>query len=115
VRFSDGTRVVADAEHQWLTHTRATRRGRGGAPAVRTTAEIAASVHCNIADARANHSVATTAPLQLPDADLSLSPYALGVWLGDGHSAGARFTTADPEIVLPPPQEQRSWGATTGR
>jgi replicative DNA helicase len=27
-------------------------------------------------------------------------PYALGVWLGDGHAAGARITTADPEIVV---------------
>ena len=24
----------------------------------------------------------------------------LGVWLGDGHSAGARYTSADPEIAL---------------
>ncbi|HAN72815.1 MAG TPA: replicative DNA helicase, partial [Actinobacteria bacterium] len=26
VEFSDGTSIVADAEHEWLTHTRATRR-----------------------------------------------------------------------------------------
>src|SRR5688500_8247621 len=32
VVFSDGTRVVADAEHQWLTHTRASRRGRPARP-----------------------------------------------------------------------------------
>jgi replicative DNA helicase len=100
VAFSDGTRVVADADHQWLTHTRASRRGRGGAAAVRTTAEIAATVRCATADARANHSVANAAPLQLPEADLPLSPYALGVWLGDGHSAGARVTTNDPEVVM---------------
>ncbi|MCW2680326.1 MAG: replicative helicase [Frankiales bacterium] len=100
VAFSDGTRVVADAEHQWLTHTRASRRGKDGRPAVRTTAELAATVRCATADARANHSVTTTAPLQLPEAELPLAPYALGVWLGDGHSAGARFTTADPEIVM---------------
>jgi replicative DNA helicase len=31
---------------------------------------------------------------------LQLAPYALGVWLGDGHAAGARITTADPEIVV---------------
>ena len=44
--------------------------------------------------------VRTAAPLELPEAALPLPPYALGVWLGDGHSAGARFTTADPEIVM---------------
>jgi replicative DNA helicase len=100
VVFSDGTRVVADAEHQWLTHTRASRRSRVGAPAVRTTAEIAGSVRCTTADARANHSVTNARPLDLPEADLRLAPYALGVWLGDGHAAGARVTTADPEIVM---------------
>jgi replicative DNA helicase len=100
VVFSDRTRVVADAEHQWLTHTRASRRTSAGAPAVRTTAEIAATVRCATADARAHHSVVNAAPLQLPEADLPLSPYALGVWLGDGHSASARFTTADPEVVM---------------
>ena len=98
--FSDGTQVVADAEHQWVTHTRASRRSPSGAAAVRTTAEIASTVRCSTADQRANHSVATAAPLELPEAPLPLAPYALGVWLGDGHSAGARLTTADPEIVM---------------
>jgi len=30
---------------------------------------------------------------------LSLDPYLLGHWLGDGHSKGASFTTMDQEIV----------------
>ncbi|GAB3854368.1 hypothetical protein GCM10029963_47250 [Micromonospora andamanensis] len=34
-----------------------------------------------------------------PPARTCRSPYTLGVWLGDGHSAGARFTSADPEIA----------------
>ncbi|MDQ3612207.1 MAG: replicative DNA helicase, partial [Actinomycetota bacterium] len=100
IAFSDGTRVVADAEHQWLTSTSASRRGGRGRAEVRTTAELAATVRCQTGDSRANHAVATTSPLQLPAADLPVPPYALGAWLGDGHSAGARFTTADPEIVL---------------
>jgi replicative DNA helicase len=100
VAFSDGTRVVADSEHQWLTQTRATRRQPDGPAAVRTTAQIAATARCSTADGRANHSIVTTAPLQLPEADLPLPPYALGVWLGDGHAACARFTTADPEIGM---------------
>ena len=31
---------------------------------------------------------------------MRVCPYALGAWLGDGHSASARITTADPEIVV---------------
>ncbi|WP_445263310.1 replicative DNA helicase [Pseudokineococcus sp. 5B2Z-1] len=99
VVFDDGTRVVADALHQWVTETRASRR-TGGAAAVRTTEEMAATVRCATADRRVNHSVATAAPLALPEADLPLPPYALGVWLGDGHAAGARYTSADPEIAM---------------
>jgi len=99
VEFSDGSVIVADGSHRWLTHTRATRRnGRG--PDVSTTEEIAATVRTHTADRRANHSVTNCRPLQLADRDLLLPPYTLGVWLGGGHSEGARFTTHDPEIVL---------------
>jgi replicative DNA helicase len=100
VEFSDGTSVVADAEHQWLTDTRASRRSPRVPAGVRTTAEIAATLRSATADGRLNHSVANARPLALPDADLPVPPYVLGAWLGDGHSAAARFTTADPEIVL---------------
>ncbi len=99
VTFDDGSMIVADAQHQWVTRTRAERR-IGADGAVRTTEELAATVRCATADARANHSVATAAPLSLPDRDLLVDPYLLGVWLGDGHSASARFTSADPEIAM---------------
>ena len=98
VEFSDGTVIVADGSHRWLTHTRFTRR-YAKAPAVHTTDEIAATLRCDTADRRLNHSVTNCAPLVLPKAELPLPPYTFGVWLGDGHSAAARFTTADPEIV----------------
>jgi replicative DNA helicase len=113
VEFSDGTVVVADAEHQWLTETRASRRSAWAAargynrirtqrtfPSVRTTEEISATLHSNGTERRLNHAVVNTRPLDLPAQELQLAPYALGVWLGDGHAAGARITTADPEIVV---------------
>ena len=99
VRFDDGTEIVADAGHEWLTRTRAERRT--GAPGqVRTTEQLARTLTCDTADGRANHSVVVAPPLDLPAADLALHPYALGVWLGDGHTASARFTSADPEIGM---------------
>ncbi|HZH19994.1 MAG TPA: replicative DNA helicase [Geodermatophilus sp.] len=113
VHFCDGSVIVADAQHQWLTETRASRRSMQQAATgyngyrnqrtfaeVRTTEEIARTVRCATRDARLSHSVTNAAPLELPEADLPLPPYALGVWLGDGTSRAAQFTSDDPEIVV---------------
>src|SRR5215218_321198 len=112
VHFSDGSVIVADAQHQWLTETRASRKSAQAAATgwnryrnqrtfaeVRTTEEIARTVRCATADARLNHSVTNALPLNLPEADLPLPPYALGVWLGDGTSAAAHYTSDDPEMA----------------
>jgi replicative DNA helicase len=113
VEFSDGTVIVADAQHQWLTQTRASRKSAWAAarqdnrartqrilPSVKTTEEVLATLHCNGVERRLNHAVINTRPLDLPPQELPLPPYALGAWLGDGHAASARITTADPEIVV---------------
>jgi replicative DNA helicase len=99
VHFSDGSVIVADAQHQWLTETRASRRRPAAGPEVRTTEELARTVRCATKGARLNHSVTNAGPLQLPEAELPIGPYTLGVWLGDGTSAQAHFTSADPEIA----------------
>ncbi len=126
VRFSDGSVIVADAEHQWLTDTRASRKSAQAArsaygghrhqrtfAAVRTTSEIAATVRCATTDARANHSIPTTAPLDLPLQEYLVAPYTLGAWLGDGTSAAAHITSADPEIVVRLEQDGLVVGTTT--
>lgn len=100
VEFSDGTVVVADAEHQWLTETRASRRKARAAGEIRTTRDIAATLRCPTADRRLNHSVVNTAPIEAPDAELLVPPYTLGAWLGDGTSRSAQITTMDPEILM---------------
>ena len=113
VEFSDGTVMVADAQHQWLTETRASRKSAWAAargynrartqrilPSVKTTEEIRATLRRNGTERRLNHTVANTRPLGLPAQDLPLPPYALGAWLGDGHATSARITTADPELVV---------------
>ena len=64
-----------------------------------TTEQIAATLRVG-GDLRPNHSVATARPLCLPDADLPVPPYVLGVWLGDGSSSSPQFTSGDPEIAM---------------
>ncbi len=113
VEFSDGSVILADAQHQWLTETRASRRAFQTArdqrnrtrnqrtfAAVRTTLEIAETLRTQTAERRLNHSVTLSKPLDLPTAVLPLSPYVLGAWLGDGTSAAASITTTDDEMVV---------------
>lgn len=113
VEFSDGTVIVADAAHQWLTETRASRKSAQAAAvgynrsknqrtfaAVRTTAEIAGSLRCPTQDRRLNHSVVNARALELPDHEFLVPPYTLGAWLGDGTSAAAQITAVDPEIIM---------------
>ena len=106
VHFSDGEVIVADAQHEWLTSTRQARRSASdyrttAVPAsVVTTKQLAHTLRCPTADARLQHSVALAKALDLPQAELPLPPYFMGVWAGDGDSAGPRITTADPEIAM---------------
>jgi replicative DNA helicase len=103
VEFSDGTIIVADAEHQWRTTTRASRRqvaswAKASHCSIVTTREIAGSLRTG-RDNRYNHAVAVAGPADLPERDLPLPPYTLGAWLGDGRTEIAQITTVDPEIV----------------
>jgi intein/homing endonuclease len=123
VKFSNGAKIVADAEHNWFTwdhKARSTRRNKitakkranakgrecnpkmerhpGFYPEVRTTEEILESITYG-KRGDLNHSVQLPQPLALPYKDVSIDPYILGVWLGDGSSSGLTFTTMDPEIL----------------
>jgi replicative DNA helicase len=84
VEFSDGSVLLADAGHRWVTQTR--RERRAGAPgAVRTTEEMLATLRprgiARGRAGRANHSVTNTEPLRLAFVELLVAPYLLGAWL----------------------------------
>jgi replicative DNA helicase len=110
VHFSDGSVIVADAEHQWLTETRAARKSEWAArtqynrtrnqttfAGTTTTAEMAATLRVGT-EQRANHAVLNASPLEGSWEKLPIAPYVLGAWLGDGHSAGPRITCETDEI-----------------
>jgi len=93
VELSDGTVIVADAEHRWVTETRLSH-GSGTGPMVRTTEEISATVRGNAADTRPNHSISNCQPLALPTRRLLIPPYTLGLWLGGDHRDRRRIPPA---------------------
>lgn len=106
VTFSDGSAIVADADHRWLTETRSSRIALRRAQTPQATAEVVTTEHIrrtlharNNTNTYNNHSIRCAKPLDLPDADLPIDPHLLGLWLGDGTTANSQITTVDPEVV----------------
>jgi deoxycytidine triphosphate deaminase len=96
VLLSDGTRLVADASHQWVTRTRPERRRRA-AGAIRTTEQLAGTLRTG---GEWNHHIALADPVQYPRRDdLPVDPYVLGVWLGDRTTTSATITTAEEDAL----------------
>lgn len=63
---------------------------------VRTTLDIFETSHVGKSN-RVNHSIPIAGCLNLPCADLSIPPYVLGVWLGDGNSRHGRIYIDHPD------------------
>lgn len=96
ITFDDKSTIIADAEHLWFTWDKSARRafsrpGVQATPGLRTTKQIATSLYIG---KEANHAILLTGPLQLPEANLLVDPYVLGMWLGDGSSASATLTVS---------------------
>jgi deoxycytidine triphosphate deaminase len=97
VIFSDGQRIVADADHQWVTVDKNGRRYGRQRVEVRTTDDIARTIRVG---GEMNHHVPMAAPVEYaPRVDLPIEPYTLGAWLGDGTTTAAAITCCDNEIL----------------
>ncbi|MEM9263980.1 MAG: hypothetical protein AAGA46_00475 [Cyanobacteria bacterium P01_F01_bin.13] len=111
VRFSDGTEVIADENHEWFTWSKAARKSYGRRsgkvrkaetlPSVKTTKEISESVFVSRKDDKTefNHSIPLALPIEGCEQSLLIAPYILGAWLGDGDSNGAGLTNPDFEVI----------------
>ena len=102
VEMDCGDVIVADADHLWRTEARKSYLPTHGESvrtdwrhAVRTTREIAETWEGVVAGT-ANHSIPVAPALEYPRRGLAtghrVSPYVLGVWLGDGDSDAGRIT-----------------------
>lgn len=86
VTFSDGSSIIADAEHLWDTITVAARRGNiNGAQGPWEHAETvttSAILDTLMSGVTANHHIPVAAPIHISDAPaLPVQPYTVGVWL----------------------------------
>jgi len=93
VLFSDGSSLVADVEHRWLT----TSEPRRAHARLSTTAEIEASLRCGD---EWQHHIALAAPVHYAERTLPVDPYVLGTWLGDGTSTRAAVGSEDEQVIL---------------
>lgn len=89
--FVDGTSVVADDEHLWQVE-----RFYWKAPNWRTEVRTTASMVDDFmyGGNRYRYRVRQQEPLALPDVDLLVDPYVLGVWLGNGSTGDGRIVSA---------------------
>ncbi len=111
IRFCDGSEVVADADHRWfvesdvsLEHLAAGKRGRTGRPRAGDTKTFSGVIDtATMARAmltsrgRTALAIPNARPLDLPDVDLPVPPYTLGLWLGDGNASTPRITQHRPD------------------
>lgn len=101
IRFSDGSNIIADADHQWVVsswgeRSNSARQKREVFRQVLTTKEL---IPCSKHGAMNNWAVELAMPINLSDQNLLIDPYVLGAWLGDGSAADGRITCFDSEII----------------
>lgn len=119
--FSNGDRIVAGENHEWVTLTKAQRKNasrgkysKNPVPQVFTTQQIYESLtygkprqmlkkgsqieRRDKFSVEYNHAIEITKPIQFPEQDLLIHPYLLGAWLGDGCKSSYQITGIDMEI-----------------
>ena len=111
VEFSDGSSTECCDEHLWLTMTYAARSAKtdskrlgktwkSAEPQVRQLSEIRESLLSDHLNAK-NHSIPIVGKVEFKKQKHEISPYILGVLLGDGDIGydRIRITTGDREII----------------
>ena len=79
VNFADGFGIIAARQHEWMIFAdRDNHKGRK--PEILETQSLFARRH------RRSPYIPANAVIEMPERDLPIDPYLLGVWLGDGNS-----------------------------
>lgn len=84
VEFDNGEEIIADAEHLWNINSGFWSAGEK----TWTTEQIKEYLESRNTCVY----IQSAEEIKTKDIDLPIDPYVLGIWLGDGESAGARYT-----------------------
>lgn len=93
--FSDKSSVTTDESQLWESHTFKTRH-HGHVARIVTSKQMTESLRYGdtLKHKPFNHAVVKPRPLQYQRAHLTLDPYVVGAWLGDGDSLHPAITSA---------------------
>lgn len=92
VTFDDGTSIIADGDHRWPVERKAPTQ-RDGQYVIWKTESVPTRLLM-----KHRYYLWNTRPLDLPEEDLPIDPYVLGVWLGDGSQAEPRITSGERDV-----------------
>lgn len=116
VEFEDGTSIKASADHVWTVQTKDSRRTakrktrrapvkpelrKSGGWYDVTTADMAGDFKHVRIDGKGveyKYRVPMAGAVEYPEKELSVSPYMLGVWLGDGTSKSTHIASGEQDV-----------------
>ncbi len=101
ITFCDGEKIIADGSHRWYVEGRrkfdenGLNRTDGAYSGIIRTEALFKQTQCG---KYYLYQIPTAASLQLPEADLLVDPYFLGVWLGDGSLKTPTIACSDADV-----------------
>lgn len=96
IAFDNNEKIVADHEHRWLISFR--NNDKTYRDLVMNTEEISEWIKNKNRNCYTIPKIRNNKSLVLPDVDLPIDPYILGVWLGDGSKACGIVTNINNDL-----------------
>jgi len=96
MRFDDGSEIICDHDHRWVTMTGVSRASQQLRESVVTADEIARTLRGS--NGQRHHRVTLAGALHLDGVELPVHPYVLGCWLGDGNRSRGEISKPDEEL-----------------
>lgn len=104
VEFSDGSSIIADADHLWAVDDKGYKLRGVLKPRklIATTEDLIDGTYRARKQGRTRYSIDVIAnPISISDSDLKVDPYVVGAWLGDGDKKLSQIivTRKDTELT----------------